>query len=681
MAHDNAAAGYAGDEALSPLLRESKSRYTPATLRELIAGVLSAPEPVDPEAWMILVAAKPSPALAAQLRALKAQMAAGYDDGLGEKSWSSQRVRDLRAELKRRGLDGFVLPRGDEHQGEYVSPRNERLAWLTGFTGSAGATIILAEKAAVFVDGRYTLQVRAQVDMTLFEARHLIEEPPADWLASSAHKGMKIGFDPWLHTEDGLARLRAGATKAGATLVPVETNPIDAVWPGQPVPPLAPVVPHDVRYAGKSAADKRAEIAQRITADNFKAAIISAPDSIAWLLNIRGADVPHTPLPLSFAILHANGDVDLFIDDRKLVPGLNEHLGNRVQILPPSGLGSALDKLGAQKARVLADSATTGAWITDRLTRAGAEVARTADPCALPKACKNEGELANTRTAHVRDGAALSTFLGWLAREAPTGKLTEMAAADKLFDIRRAGENFRDTSFTTISGAGSNGAIVHYRATPSTNARIAPDMLYLVDSGAQYLDGTTDVTRTIAVGKSDSEQRDRFTRVLKGHIALAMARFPKGTTGSQLDALARHALWQIGLDFDHGTGHGVGSYLSVHEGPQRISKVPNTVALQPGMIVSNEPGYYKTGAYGIRIENLVAVRELDKLPGAERPMLGFETLTLAPIDRALVDAKLLSDDELSWLNAYHARVRETLTPLVDADTSAWLKTATAPIAS
>jgi Xaa-Pro aminopeptidase len=680
MAHDNSPAGYAGDEALAALLREANSRYTPDSLRALIAGVLSAPEPIDPDAWMILVAPRPTPALAAQLRALKAQLASGYDDGLREGAWTKQRLSDFRAELARRGLDGFLLPRGDEHQGEYVSPRNERLAWLTGFTGSAGMTIVLSGRAAIFVDGRYTLQVRTQVDMTLFEARHLIEEPPADWLAAAATKGMKIGFDPWLHTEDGLARLKAGATKAGATLVAVDSNPVDAVWKGQPAAPLGPIVPHDVRYAGRSASDKRADIAQRIAADNFAAAVISAPDSIAWLLNIRGADVPHTPLPLAFAILHANGDVDLFVDDRKLVPGLNEHLGNRVQIVPPSGLGPALDKLGAQKARVLADAATSGAWITDRLARAGAEIIRAADPCALPKACKNAGELANTRTAHVRDGAALSKFLSWIAIEAPKGKLSEIDAADRLFEIRRTGENFRDTSFTTISGAGSNGAIVHYRATPSTNARIAPDMLYLVDSGAQYLDGTTDVTRTVAIGTADAEQRDRFTRVLKGHIALAMARFPKGTTGSQLDALARHALWQIGLDFDHGTGHGVGSYLSVHEGPHRISKVPNTVALQPGMIVSNEPGYYKTGAYGIRIENLVAVRELEPLPGAERPMLGFETLTLAPIDRALVEPKLLSDDELAWLNAYHARVRETLTPLVDPGTASWLAKATAPIA-
>ncbi|MBM3525127.1 MAG: aminopeptidase P family protein, partial [Alphaproteobacteria bacterium] len=409
-------------------------------------------------------------------------------------------------------------------------------------------------------------------------------------------------------------------------------------------------------------------------------AVISDPSSIAWLLNVRGGDVPHTPLPLSFAILGDDGDVEWFVEPLKLDADVQPHLGNQVRVSPPAAFSPALDALGARKARVLVDTATVSAWIGDRLGGRGAEILRGQDPCALPKALKNTAELAGARAAHVRDGVALARFFTWLAAEAPKGGLDELAVSDRLHELRRKGEHFRDTSFDTISGAGANGAIVHYRSTPGTNRPLARGELYLVDSGAQYLDGTTDVTRTIAIGAPSEEQCDRFTRVLKGHIAIATARFPRGTTGSQLDALARRPLWEVGLDFDHGTGHGVGSYLSVHEGPHRISKVANAVALEPGMIVSNEPGYYKTGAYGIRIENLVVVRELD-LAGAERPMLGFETLTLCPIDRALIDLRLLDAAELAWLDAYHARVRKALLPLVEAATAAWLETVTRPLAA
>jgi Xaa-Pro aminopeptidase len=685
---------YQGDAALAGLLRKAGSRYDVAGVRDLIAGVLAAPEPaVDPDAWVILVAPEPSPALAAQLCALRAELAARYDDGLSAK-WTPARLAALRAELARQGLSGFVVARGDEHQGEYVSPRAERLAWITGFTGSAGLAIILAERAAVFVDGRYTLQVRAQVDTSLFETRHITEEPASEWLSGAVRQGERIGFDPRLMTPDSIARLRTAVERVGGVLVPTERNPIDAVWQGQPAPPVSPVVPHAVEFAGRASADKRAELADRLTKDAYTAAVLSDPASIAWLLNIRGGDVPHTPLPLSFGILRADATVELFIDPRKLTPVLETHLGNGVRISLPAAFGEALEALGQskeggqghdggtekQRPRVLADSATASVWIASRLEAGGAAVVRGTDICALPKARKNGGELANTRAAHVRDGAAVTRFLAWLASEAPQGRLGEIEASDRLLEFRRGGERFRDTSFDTISGAGPNGAVVHYRATPASERRLEPGMLYLVDSGAQYLDGTTDITRTVAIGRAAPEPRDRFTRVLKGHIALTLARFPRGTSGSQLDTLARTALWDVGLDFDHGTGHGVGSYLAVHEGPHRISKVPNTVALEPGMIVSNEPGYYKTGEYGIRIENLIVVEEIGLGPKAERPMYGFETLTLAPIDRALIEVSLLTPREIEWLDAYHARVRTTLTPLVDPATAAWLAQVTRPIA-
>jgi Xaa-Pro aminopeptidase len=671
---------YAGDRALEEQLRRAGSRFGAAEVRSVLAGVLAAPTPpAGPDAWIDLIVERPAAALRDQLVALKRELEARHDDGLAQ-PWTRARVDALRAELKRRRLDGFIVPRGDEHQGEYVPRRAERLAWITGFTGSAGAAVVLLDAAAIFIDGRYTLQAKQQVDGAVFEQRHLVDEPPHDWLGAHARTGMRVGFDPWLHTADGIAKLRVAAQRAGAELVAVDQNPIDSVWTNQPPEPIAPVRVHAEKFSGRSAADKRAELAAKLKAEGLAAAVITAPDSLAWLLNIRGADVPHAPLPLGFAILRADGLVDLFMDPRKLLPSVIPHLGNQVKVESRDGFGPALDRLGQQKGRVLLDAATAAVWIGDRLERAGAEIVRGQDPCALPKACKNEVELQNTRNAHVRDGVAVTRFLAWLAEEAPKGHLTELDAAARLFEFRAMGESFRDTSFTTISGAGSNGAIVHYRASAASNARIAPDMLYLVDSGAQYLDGTTDVTRTVAIGTPTPEQRDRFTRVLKGHIALAMARFPKGTSGSQLDALARASLWQAGLDYDHGTGHGVGSYLSVHEGPHRISKVPNTVALLPGMIVSNEPGYYKTGAYGIRIENLIAVCEVDQ-PGAERPLFGFETLTVAPIDRALIDLTLMTPAEIQWLDAYHARVRQTLNPHVDGAVALWLDSATRPLRS
>ncbi|MGB3810517.1 MAG: aminopeptidase P family protein [Parvibaculum sp.] len=598
-----------------------------------------------------------------------------YDD-TANPALGAERAKRLRDELRQRGLDGFLIPRADEHQGEYVPPHAERLRWLTGFSGSAGLAIVLLDKAAIFIDGRYTLQVRTQTDIDVFEPRHLIEEPPARWIEENLPKSAKLAYDPWLHTVDAVARYKAAAEKAGGTLVPVESNPLDAVWADQPPPPSAPIHPHGLQYAGEASSQKLKRVSASL--DGADAAMLTMPDSIAWAFNIRGQDVGHTPLPLSFALLHADGHAELFIDERKVGPEARAHLGNVVSIRPSSDLASALDELGTQKKTVLIDPATCASWINDRLKAVGATVRRGTDPCELPKACKNAAEIDGTRAAHLRDGRALTRFLAWLGTTAPKGGVDEITASKKLEAFRADTGELKDLSFDTISGAGANGAIVHYRVTQGTNQPLQPGELFLVDSGAQYLDGTTDVTRTVAIGTANAEQRDRFTRVLKGHIGIATARFPDGTSGSQLDALARMALWKAGLDYDHGTGHGVGSYLSVHEGPQRISKL-GSVPLKPGMIISNEPGYYKTGAYGIRIENLLVVTPAAMIEGGERPMLGFETLTLAPIDLACVEKTLLTAEEVEWLNAYHARVREALTPGLDEATVAWLRDATRAI--
>ena len=603
---------------------------------------------------------------------------------------AADRLKRLRAELARRRLDGFLVPRGDEHQGEYVAARSERLAWLTGFTGSAGLAVVTGKRAALFSDGRYTLQAATQVDSALYDLRHISNEPATDWIAEALPKGGRLGYDPWLVTPAQLPRYRDACRKAGGELVPVDGNPIDAVWDDQPPPPAGPIRPHPNKYAGQGSAEKRRAIADALKAEGQDAQILSAPDSIAWLLNVRGADVPRTPLALSFAILHKDASVDWFIDKSKATAALQRHLGKGVRTKAPGDLGKVLDRLAVKKAHVRIDPAADPMWIAARLADGGAKVERGPDLCALPKARKNTTEIDGTRAAHRRDGAAIVRFLCWLETEAAKGGVSEIAASDKLQAIRFEDGLIRDLSFDTISGSGPNGAIVHYKATPASDRRLRPGDVYLVDSGGQYLDGTTDITRTVFIGNGKAgkaakrpakETRDRFTRVLKGHIALARARFPRGTTGTQLDPMARQFLWQVGLDYDHGTGHGVGSFLSVHEGPQRISKAPSSVALEPGMVISNEPGYYKTGAYGIRIENLVLVTEAKPPKGAERDLLEFETLTLAPIDRALIDTALLDADETAWLNAYHARVRKVLSPLLDTKTKAWLKSATAPLKS
>jgi len=670
---DQAQGGYRGDATLQALLDGHGGGQTVAAVRALLRGIDAASVDRSDDGWLDLIAPGAAPALVSELRALRATVATD------RAARAAQPLAALRAELARRGLGGFIVPRADEHQGEYVPACAQRLAWLTGFTGSAGLAIVLTDVSAIWVDGRYTLQVRAEVDLGAFETLHITDNPPGDWLATRVPAGARIGFDPRLHVDDQVLRFRRAIERAGGALIALDDNPLDAVWSDRPPGPLGPVRVHDVAFAGKGAAEKRAEIAGALAREDVGAAVLTAPDSIAWLLNIRGADVPHTPLPLSFGVLHRDETVELFIDARKLMPGVREHLGNAVTVAPPDAFGAALDRLGAAKTKVLVDAGQSSAWVLGRLTAGGAEVVRGADPCALPKACKNPIELDGTRAAHRRDGAALTRFMAWLPRRLAQGELKEIEASDRLEAFRREDARFRDLSFPTISGAGPNGAIVHYRASPTSERPLQPGQLYLVDSGAQYLDGTTDVTRTIAIGQPSAEQRDRFTRVLKGHIALATARFPAGTTGSQLDTLARRPLWDAGLDFDHGTGHGVGSYLSVHEGPQRISKLPNTIALKPGMILSDEPGYYRTGAYGIRIENLVVVTSDATVAAPEREMLGFEILTLAPIDLALVERDLLSAEERAWLNAYHVRVRDVIGPQLDVPARGWLDEATRAI--
>ena len=661
--------------ALAQALAEASIDMPIHEVEALVRGVAAAA--VQDRDWLRLIhpEADAEAAVAERFEALRRTYAEA-PDGIDTPQQES-RLAALRAELARRGLDGFVVPLSDEHQGEYVARRSQRLAWLTGFTGSAGMAIVLAERAALFVDGRYTLQAAAQVDGSLYEHRHITEEPPDAWLREHLAQGAALGYDPRLHGASQRDRMAAPCRAVGASLVPCEDNPIDVLWADQPPAPLGPIAPHPARFAGAETGEKREIVAARLAEKGAAAAVLSAPDSIAWLLNVRGADVANSPLPHSFAIVHGDGDVDWFVDRRKLLPEVPAHLGNAVHVQAPETMADVLDALAGAGKAVLIDEAATPAWMVDRLTEGGAEVIRGADPCALPKACKNAVELDGIRAAHRRDGAALTRFLAWLAA-APPGSITELDAVDRLATMRAGGEHYRGPSFDTISGAGPNGAIVHYRVTAKSNRTLEPGTLYLVDSGGQYLDGTTDVTRTVAIGRPEPEQRDRFTRVLRGHIALATARFPRGTTGAQLDTLARQFLWQAGLDYDHGTGHGVGHYLNVHEGPQRISRMGSGAALAPGMVVSNEPGYYKTGAYGIRIENLVAVTEADDADGG---FLGFETLTLAPIDRTLIDPAMLTADERAWLDTYHARVAQTLAPLLadDAATLAWLRAATAPL--
>jgi Xaa-Pro aminopeptidase len=593
----------------------------------------------------------------------------------------ADRLAALREQLKAEKLDGFVVPLTDEQMSEYVGSYAQRLAWLTGFQGSAGSAVVLPEEAAIFVDGRYTLQVRQQVSPTEWSYQSVPETSTTEWLKEHAPEGARIAYDPWLHTRDWVNKAREALASRGAELVPVARNPIDEIWKDRPEASKAHLIVQPDQYAGKSAAEKRTEIGDWLVKHHADAAVLSALDSIAWAFNIRGADVTHTPVALAYALVNADGTADLFVAGEKIGPDVRQHLGNGVRLHERVEFESALADL--KDKTVVVDPERAVAAIFDALEKAGAKILPLRDPTILPKALKNPAEIAGQKAAQERDGAAIARFLHWIDDEAPKGTVDELTASDRLESIRRASPELRDLSFDSISGAGPNGAIVHYKSSEKTNRKLERGTLYLIDSGGQYVDGTTDITRTVPIGEPTEEMRDRFTRVLKGHIAIATSVFPKGTRGSQLDSFARRPLWEAGLDYAHGTGHGVGSFLAVHEGPQRISPVGSSQSggdepLQAGMIISNEPGYYKTGEYGIRIENLVLVCERE-IEGAEKEILGFETLTFAPIDRRLVDAQMLEPEELIWLNCYHAHVLAKIGPQLKGDDLAWLQAACAPI--
>ncbi|HPF45304.1 MAG: aminopeptidase P family protein [Alphaproteobacteria bacterium] len=586
-----------------------------------------------------------------------------------------KRLRALRQELRKHKLSGFIVPHTDEHQSEYTPSYAERLAWISGFDGSAGLAAITLNQAAIFVDGRYTLQVRNQVDRTLFSIMKLHEDQTEDWFLENLEEGAVIGYDPWLHSKIWLEKARNTLAAKNITLNALSKNPIDEIWQDRPAPSNALAQVYKLRYSGEKSSLKRKRIASQIKAKGADALVITSLDSIAWLFNIRGSDVDMTPLVLSFAILYSTGSADLFIDPTKLDEDVISHLGKYVAHYPKKDFLKAVKSLGQKGLSIMIDPKRAHAAVFEALNTAKKKVIEADDPIQLDKACKNDVELEGTKKAHIRDAVAVCRFLCWLDQYAPTGKITEIDAVNELYDLRKEVSLFQGNSFATISGAGPNGAIVHYKVTENTCRKLEKDMIYLVDSGGQYLDGTTDITRTIAIGTPTEQQKDHFTRVLKGHIALAQARFPLGRTGAHLDTLARKSLWDVGLDYEHGTGHGVGSYLGVHEGPQSISPLSFNVALKPGMILSNEPGYYKTGEYGIRIENLVIVRSSD-FEEDERPMLRFETITLVPIDIRLVNAHMMSAAEITWLNIYHAKVREKIAPLLEGAEKEWLINAT-----
>ena len=580
----------------------------------------------------------------------------------------------LRKELGTMGLDGFYVPHDDEYQNEYLPDANERLAWVSGFTGSFGSAFVFTDKAVIFADGRYTIQAADQTAPELWD-REAIPEPGAfGWLAKQKLSGKKVGYDPRLMSPNDVTLLEAAAKKSGAELIAVEENPIDKAWADRPPQPMAEVAPYHVKYAGVAHDEKRAEIGKALEEDGIDAAVLTSPASLAWAFNIRGGDVMCTPLPLGRAILHKDGSADLFLDEAKVSPKLRKHLGNTVTVRPLSEIDEGLGELSGKTVSLDPDLAS--AWFFDTVEAAGGKIVRQRDPVALPRACKNEAEIKGTTAAHIRDGVALTRFLHWLDTEAQSGKVTEIEAAIRLENFRDEYDSLKDLSFPSISGAVEHGALPHYRVSEATDRTLELGSLYLIDSGGQYPDGTTDVTRTVPIGEPTADMIRHYTLVLKGHISLATVRFPEGTTGTHLDTLARHALWQAGLDYQHGTGHGVGVYLGVHEGPHRIAKAWNAVPLMPGMIVSNEPGYYREGQYGIRIENLQYVTPPAPIEGGEIDMLGFECLTFAPLARDLIDVKLLTKEERKYVNDYHKQVWKLLNRKLPDDVKAWLKDAT-----
>ncbi|PHP67809.1 X-Pro aminopeptidase [Zhengella mangrovi] len=595
---------------------------------------------------------------------------------------SAPRMQRLRAILTEWKIDGVLVPRSDEHQGEYVAPYAERLSWLTGFTGSAGVALAMAEKALIFVDGRYTEQVRLQTDAAIFGYEDLVANPPASWIEANWPKGARLGIDPWLHTIGEADRLRQAIEKAGGELVMLDRNPVDAVRTDRPAPPLEPVVIHPLERAGVLARDKLAGLAAEVAAARADECVITDPSSLAWMFNIRGSDVPHTPLALGFGIVSARGNHQLFMDKRKMSRTVEAYLTQLCDIRPPSELDDAVVALAKEGKAIGLDPQLAAEKLRLLVTGNGGQCVAMPDPARLPRACKNATELQGSRAAHHRDGVAMARFLAWLDRQEP-GTVTETSAVTALESARaQAGTEaqmpLKDISFDTISGAGPNGSIMHYRVTNQTSRTLVQGELYLVDSGGQYEDGTTDITRTVPVGEPTGEMRERYTIVLKGLISVSTIRFPAGTRGCDIDPLARAAHWKAGIDFAHGTGHGVGSYLAVHEGPQRIAK-SGIQPLKEGMILSNEPGYYKPGHYGIRLENLIAVTPLQHVPGGDIPMHGFETLTLCPFDRRLIVSSMLTREEVDWLDAYHARVEQDLGPALEGPDQAWLKTACAPL--
>lgn len=590
----------------------------------------------------------------------------------------SERLIALRAEIARNGCDGFIVPSGDEYQSEYVGPAYRRIEHLSGFTGSAGTLVVLVDKALLFVDGRYTLQAARQASRDLFTIFDLADKSPVAWLEENAKPGQRIAYDPWLHSASAADRLRQTLKKKSALAVPADVNFVDRIWKDRPPVPQTLACPYDMRFAGKSSAEKRREVAAKLADQNCDAAVIAGVFSIAWLLNVRGEDKLYAPVVYSRALLMSDATVEWFIDPAKESDDLHAHVGAEVSFHPPDVFIKRLERLVYEGKKILVDPDRTPSRIVDILGMAEAKLEMGEDPCALPRAVKNKTEQAGMRKAHFYDGAALTRFLAWLDTHWENENLTELAAQEKLEGFRKEHPAYRGPSFECISAVGENSALIHYTASTESNAPLRRGQLYLTDSGGQYCEGTTDVTRTLCLGNPAPSMRENFTRVLKGHIALALIRFPEGSSGGELDVLARQYLWSVGRDYNHGTGHGVGNYLGVHEGPQAITKRSQT-PLQHGMVVSNEPGYYEENAYGIRIENLQMAVEISGLAAGKRKMLGFEVLTLAPIDLKLIDASLMSDAELAWLNAYHERVRRELSPALDQETAKWLDAATKPI--